>query len=128
MPKKAINVPGAAPPGGPYSTVVKAGGFLFISGQGTIDPETGTQPECSFEDYVRLCMNNVKRLVEGAGATMDDIVKTTVFLADMDRFHDFNEVYTTFFEGDRPARSCIQAGRLPFDFPVEVEAIVYVGE
>ena len=128
MPKEAINVPGSAAPGGPYTTVVKAGDLIFISGQVPSHPETGPDPDAPFADQVRLCMDNVKRLVEGAGATMDDIVKTTVFLADMERFHDLNEVYVTYFEGDPPARTCIQAGRLPFDFPVEVEAIVYVGK
>ena len=128
MPREAINVDGGAPVGGPYTPVVKAGDFIYISGQVPIHPTDGAMPDAPFSKQVELCLDNVKRLVEGAGASMDDVVKTLCFLADMDRFHDFNDVYVNYFSEPRPARSCIQAGRLPFDFQVEVEAIVYVGK
>lgn len=127
MPKQAVNVTGSAPPGGPYTPVVRAGDFIFISGQVPMRPGEPIDLSQPFADLVRICLDNVKALVEGAGASMDDVVKTTVFLADMDRFGELNETYMTYFSEPRPARSCIQAGRLPLDVPVEVEAIVYVG-
>ena len=81
----------------------------------------------TFEDETRLTMDNVKAMVEGVGATMDQVVKATIFLADMERFAEFNALYAEYFPDNPPARTCIQVARLPLDFQVEVEAIVYRG-
>ncbi len=126
MPKECIvpeNGPRAA---GPYSVVVRAGDFLFVSGQvamGPDGPRKGT-----FAQEVQWTLENLRAALEGAGSGLDQVVKTTVFLADMDRFGEFNEIYATFFPSNPPARTCVQVARLPLDFQVEIEAIAVCSE
>ncbi len=125
MNKQCFN-PLNAPVGGPpYSPVVKAGGFAFISGQGPNAQDGSGVVHGTFEEETRLTLDNVKAMVEGIGATLDQVVKTTVFLADMNDFGEFNRIYAEYFTREHPARSCVQVARLPLDFKVEVEAIVY---
>ena len=107
---------------GPYVHAVKAGNTVYTSGQLGLIPETGVLPE-GIEAQAKQAMENLKAVVEAAGMTMGDIVKTTVFLADMDDFAAVNAIYATYFEGDAPARSCVQVAKLPKGGLVEVEAI-----
>lgn len=111
---------------GPYSQAVKTGGLIITSGQLPIDPATGTFPE-GIQAQTRQSLTNVKAILEEAGVTMDSVLKTTVFLSDMNNFGAMNEVYATFFtEGSFPARSAVEVARLPKDALVEIEVIAAV--
>jgi len=123
MNKKCVNVSGAPPAAGPYSHAVISGGFVFVSGQVAIDPTSGSPRKGSFEEEARLALANLKTILEGCGTDLAHVVKITVYLADMGNFSAFNALYKEYFPSDFPARTCIQAGRLPLDFQVEVEAI-----
>lgn len=123
MEKRCIEAPNAPKAVGPYSPAVAAGGFLFVSGQGPIHPDGSGILKGAFEEETRLTLSNVKAVLEDAGSSLDQVVKVTVFLEDMDKFAEFNKIYAEFFQKECPARSCIQAGRLPAGFQVEVEVI-----
>ena len=108
---------------GPYSQGIKVGNLLFTSGQIPLDPATGTFPE-GIQAQARQSLTNVKAILAEAGVSMDQVIKTTVFLKDMNDFAAMNEVYATFFtEGSYPARSAVEVARLPKDVLVEIEAI-----
>ncbi|MDO4315206.1 MAG: RidA family protein [Oscillospiraceae bacterium] len=108
---------------GPYSQAVQAGGLVITSGQLPIDPATGAFPE-GIQAQTRQSLTNVKAILEEAGAGMDSVIKTTVFLKDMNDFGAMNEVYASFFtEGSFPARSAVEVARLPKDALVEIEVI-----
>ena len=108
---------------GPYAQAVKTGGLVITSGQLPIDPATGAFPE-GIQAQTRQSLSNVKAILEEAGLTMDAVLKTTVFLSDMNNFAAMNEVYATFFtEGSFPARSAVEVARLPKDALVEIEVI-----
>ena len=108
---------------GPYSQGIKVGNLLFTSGQIPLDPATGTFPE-GIQAQARQSLSNVKAILAEAGVSMDRVIKTTVFLKDMNDFAAMNEVYATFFtEGNYPARSAVEVARLPKDALVEIEAI-----
>ena len=114
------SAPGAI---GPYSQARLMGDLLITSGQIPLDPATGVFPE-GIEAQTRQSLTNVKAIVEAAGLTMDDVVKTTVFLSDMNNFGAMNGVYAEFFtEGKYPARSAVEVARLPKDALVEIEVI-----
>ena len=108
---------------GPYSQAVRSGNFLFASGQIPIDPATGEFVAGGITEQTEQVMRNVSAILEAAGAGLQQVVKTTVFLADMDDFTAMNEVYSRFFSEDPPARATVQAARLPRDARVEIEAI-----
>ncbi len=108
---------------GPYSQAIKAGGFLFTSGQIPIDPATGNIPE-GVEAQAEQALTNVKNLIEAAGASIDNVIKTTVFIKNMDDFGKINEIYAKYFTEPYPARSCVEVARLPKDVLLEVETIV----
>ena len=108
---------------GPYSQAVRSGNFLFASGQIPIDPATGEFVAGGITEQTEQVMRNVSAILEAAGAGLQQVVKTTVFLADMDDFTAMNEVYGRFFSEDPPARATVQAARLPRDARVEIEAI-----
>jgi len=110
-------------PKGPYSQAVKAGGFLFVSGMAALDAQTGQPVMGPVEEQVRVTLGNLKTLLEEAGASLRQVVKTTVYLADMEDFQAMNEAYATFFPDNPPARTTIEAARLPMDFLVEIDAI-----
>ena len=111
---------------GPYSQGVKVGNLLFTSGQIPLDPATGTFPE-GIEAQARQSLTNVKAILAEAGVSMDQVIKTTVFLKDMNDFAAMNAVYATFFtEGNYPARSAVEVARLPKDVLVEIEAIAQI--
>ena len=115
-------ISGATPDLGPYSAGVAAGGLIFVSGQIPTD-ENGNLPE-GIKAQARQSILNVKTVLENGGSDLRHVVKTTIFLRDMEDFAAVNEVYAEFFDGEiQPARSCVQAARLPKDMPLEIEAI-----
>ena len=110
---------------GPYSQAVKAGNLLFVSGQIPLDPATGALiPEDTIQAQTTRVLQNLSAILAQAGATLDNVVKTTVFLKDMEDFAEMNRIYQTFFAADCPARSAVQVAKLPKDVMVEIEAIV----
>ena len=111
---------------GPYSQAVKAGPFLFASGQIPLRPD-GSLVEGSIEEQTEQVLANIKGLLEEAGASVTNIVKTTVFLGDMNDFAKMNEVYSTVFGEHKPARSTVEVARLPRDVKVEIEFVAYLG-
>ncbi len=112
---------------GPYSQAIKAGGFLFVSGQIPLDPGTGRLVDGDIRAQTRRVLDNIGGIIAAAGASLDRIVKTTVYLADMDDFAAMNEVYASFFGAPAPARATVQVGRLPKDARVEIDAVVHLG-
>jgi 2-iminobutanoate/2-iminopropanoate deaminase len=114
----------APKPKGSYSQAVIYNGLLYISGQVPLDPETGLIIRSTIEEETEAVLNNIKIITEEAGADMKDVLKVTCYLADMDDFSRFNNVYKEYFKQDPPARTTLQAGRLPLDVQVEIEAIV----
>ena len=122
MEKKIVVTDKAPAAIGPYSQAVEIGGFVFASGQIPIDPATGNIPD-GIEAQAKQALTNVANLLEAAGLKMADVVKTSVFIKNMDDFAKVNEIYATFFEGDYPARSCVEVARLPKDVLIEVEVI-----
>ncbi|HIW34648.1 MAG TPA: RidA family protein [Candidatus Paenibacillus intestinavium] len=121
--KKAIHTEQAPQAIGPYSQAVQVGNLLFTSGQLGMDPVNNIFPATAAEQ-AKQSLENVQAIVEAAGATMSGIVKTTVFLKDMNDFASVNEVYASFFEQPYPARSAVEVARLPKDALVEIEVIV----
>ena len=112
---------------GPYSQAVRAGNVIFASGQIPIDPATGEFIAGGVAEQTEQVMRNITAVLEAAGSGLNQIVKTTVFLADMNDFIAMNEVYARFFPETPPARATIQAARLPRDAKVEIEAIAVLG-
>jgi 2-iminobutanoate/2-iminopropanoate deaminase len=123
--KQPIDTDGAPQNDNPYSQGILTDDLLFVSGQGPTDPETGEQ-ETEVGPATERTLKNVQAIVEAAGGTLDDVVKATVYLGDMDDYGAMNEVYGEFFDGVPPARVCIEAGRLPGDIPVEIEVFARV--
>ena len=122
--KKEIVVADKAPKAiGPYSAAVKAGNFIFTAGQLGIDPESGEFVPGGIEAETRQALLNLQAVLEAAGSSLKSVVKTTVFLRDMNDFGVMNVIYGEFFSEDYPARSAVQAARLPKDGAVEIEAV-----
>jgi 2-iminobutanoate/2-iminopropanoate deaminase len=117
------NAPGAI---GPYSQAIKAGNMIFCSGQIPIDPATGEFVSQDVTEQTEQVFKNLAAVLEAAGATLDDVVKTTVFLADMGEFAAMNDVYSRHFVDNKPARATVQAARLPRDARVEIDCIAVV--
>jgi 2-iminobutanoate/2-iminopropanoate deaminase len=125
---KQIIATGSAPQAiGPYSQAVVAGGFVFASGQIPIDPATGQFVEGGIVEQTEQVLRNISNLLEAAGTSLARVVKTTVFLADMNDFAAMNETYARFFGENPPARSTVQAARLPRDARVEIEVVALAG-
>ncbi|MCQ2420090.1 MAG: RidA family protein [Clostridia bacterium] len=110
---------------GPYSQGIRAGNLIITSGQLPADPATGAFPE-GIEAQTKQSLENCKSVLEAAGASLANVIKTTVFLSDMNNFAAMNGVYATYFEGAFPARSAVQAARLPKDALVEIECIAVI--
>ena len=121
--KKAVHTEQAPAAIGPYSQAIEANGFVYASGQIPIDPATGNFVEGGIEEQARQCLTNASHILEAAGTSMANVVKTTVYLADMKDFAAMNGVYATFFTAAPPARSAVEVARLPKDCPIEIEAI-----
>ncbi len=111
---------------GPYSQAVKVGDLLFTSGMIPIDPATNTLVEGGIEVQARRALENVKALLEASGTSMDKVVKTVVFIKNMDDFAKVNEIYSEYFTENFPARSCVEVARLPKDVLIEMEAIAEI--
>ena len=128
MAEKKIIVSGRGPEAkGPYSAAVAFEGLLFVSGQGPVDPDTGKLVGDTVEEQVVRAFENVRLILEDAGSSLDHVLKVTFYLSDIDHFARANEVYKRFFtERGYPARTTIQAARLPFDILVEIDVIAYV--
>ena len=107
---------------GPYSQAIEVNGMIFTSGMIPVIPATGEIVE-GIENQARQALTNVKNLLEASGSSMDKVIKTTVFIKDMNDFAKVNEVYATFFTGAFPARSCVEVARLPKDVLIEMEAV-----
>ncbi|HEV7701756.1 MAG TPA: RidA family protein [Pyrinomonadaceae bacterium] len=114
------NAPGAI---GPYSQAIKANGMVFCSGQIPIDPATGEFISNVVAEQTEQVLKNLSEVLSAAGSSLDEVVKTTVFLADMNDFAEMNEVYGRYFDANKPARATVQAARLPRDAKVEIECI-----
>ncbi len=122
--KHPISTPNAPNAIGPYSQGVHTSSLIFTSGQLPVDPKTESFAGDSIQEQTRQSLKNVQAVLEAAGSSLDNIIKTTVFLSDMNNFGGMNEVYAGFFtEGKFPARSCVEVARLPKDALVEIEAI-----
>lgn len=123
MEKRSIFTEEAPKAIGPYSQAITVGDMIITSGQLGINPKTGDMVDETIQDETRQSLNNLKSVLEAAGATLNDVVKTTVFIKDMNQFASINEVYAEFFNEHKPARSCVEVARLPKDGNVEIEAI-----
>ena len=123
--RKTVTAERGPAPAGPYSHAVVANGFVFISGQGPVNPETGTMPD-AFADQVRQTLKNVQTILEAAGSSIDDVVKVNAYVTDLTRFAEFNEVYKGFFRSDPPARTTVAVALL--GILVEIDCIATVQE
>ena len=123
MPKQVISTDKAPAAVGAYSQGIIANGFVFTAGHIPLIPGTSDLREGGIEAQTRQVMNNIKGVLEGAGSSLENVVKTTVFLADINDFAAFNAVYAEFFPQDPPARTTVQAGGLPIGALIEVEAV-----
>lgn len=120
--KKVISTPKAPAAIGPYSQAIEVNGMIYTSGVIPVVPETGEIPGGSVEQ-AKQAFTNLSHLLGAAGSSMENVVKTTVFIKEMNDFAAINEVYETFFSGDYPARSCVEVARLPKDVMLEIEAV-----
>jgi 2-iminobutanoate/2-iminopropanoate deaminase len=121
--RQAISTPSAPKAIGPYSQAIRAGSLLFVSGQVPIDPETGYLVEGDIAAQTHRVFQNIAAILKAAGASFDQVVRTTVFLADMNDFAVMNEVYGTYFATPAPARATVQVSRLPKDSHIEIDLI-----
>ena len=122
-----LSPPGVPMPRGPYSPAVKAGGFIFVSGQVPVDPATNQVMLGDVKHETRIILNNIKRILEGAGASLAQVVKCHVYLANGSDFAAMNEVYAEFFGQDKPARTTVACQFAMPDLKVEIDCIAYVG-
>ena len=122
--KKIISTPKAPAAIGPYSQAIEVNGLLFTSGVIPIVPSTGELAEGGIEAQADQAIGNLAALIEAAGAKIENTIKTTVFIKNMDDFAKVNEIYAKYFTTDFPARSCVEVARLPKDVLIEIEAIV----
>jgi 2-iminobutanoate/2-iminopropanoate deaminase len=122
--KQVVHTTDAPQPLGPYSQAVIHNGILYVAGQGPVDPAAGKVVQGTIQEEARQALSNLKAIIEAAGFSLQGVLKTTCFLADMEDFAGFNQVYAEFFTESQPARTTVQAARLPSDIKVEIEAIV----
>lgn len=120
--KEIISTKNAPAAIGPYSQGVKLGDLIFTSGQIPLNPITGEMPE-SIEEQTKQALENVKAILDAKGLSMDNIIKTTVFMTDLNDFTKINDIYATYFNGEKPARSAIEISKLPKGAKIEIEAI-----
>lgn len=120
---KAVQTDKAPAAIGPYSQGIRAGGFLFTSGQIPVNPATGTIVSDNIADQTKQVLENLKNVIEAAGGTLADVVKTTCFIKNMNDFPVINQIYAGYFKEPYPARSCVEAARLPKDVLIEIEAV-----
>jgi 2-iminobutanoate/2-iminopropanoate deaminase len=121
--KKAIQIPNAPAPVGPYSQAIQAGGMLFVSGQIPLNPATGELEMDSIEEATHRVMKNIEALLAAAEFTIEQVVKTSIFLKDLNDFQAVNAIYSSYFPGIPPARETVQVARLPLDVNIEISCI-----
>jgi len=126
MPKQQITTKSGASPIGAYSQGIRAGDFIFVSGQGPLDPATGKLVLGTIEEQTTRVLENIKIILDAGGATMADVVKVTAHLSDVALFDRYNKVYATYFPDPKPARTTV--GSQLMGILVEIDAIAYVGE
>jgi 2-iminobutanoate/2-iminopropanoate deaminase len=122
MGKRVVLTLRAPAPVGPYSQAIRTGDLVFVAGQIPLDPVSGAMPD-EIAEQTRVVLQSIEAVLAAAGASLADVVKTTVFLADLDDFAAMNEVYASFFPDEPPARACVEVRRLPKGAGVEIEAI-----
>jgi 2-iminobutanoate/2-iminopropanoate deaminase len=127
MPRLVIATTQAPQAVGPYAQAIRAGDFMYCSAQLPFDPVTGTLIRSGVRAQTRRVIENLRAVMEAAGATLAHIVKTTLFVRNMDDFAQINEVYAEFFPGDKPARSTVEVNRLPKDAALAMDAVAYLG-
>jgi len=128
MGKKVIQTDKAPKPIGPYSQAIRAGNFIFLSGQIPIAPSTGEMVSGDIRQQTRQVLENMKGVLESQGLGMQDMVKVNIFLRDMGNFNQMNEVYAPYFSSNPPARSTVEVGKLPRNADIEIEAIAVTRE
>ena len=121
--RQAVSTPSAPAAIGPYSQAIRAGSLLFVSGQIPIDPASGNMVDGDVGAQTHRVLQNISEILKAGGVTLDDVVRTTVYLADMNDFGAMNAVYGTYFSSPAPARATVQAARLPKDARVEIDVI-----
>ncbi len=126
MSKRIVRTDQAPQAIGPYSQAVVAGGFVYVAGQLALDPHTGQLVPGDIRIQTKRVMDNVKAILEGAGSSLANVVKTTIFLRDLNDFGAMNEIYGSYFQEDPPARSTVQVAKLPRDGAVEIEVVALV--
>jgi len=124
--KRTFQTDKAAVTGGPYSQAVIHNGIIYVSGQGAVDPQTNEIKVGTVEAEAGLALENLRIILEEAGSSLDKVLAVTVYLLDIAEYGRFNEVYKNYFRENRPARTCIQAGSLPFNTRVEITATAYI--
>ena len=128
MSKRCMNAEGAPPAVGPYSHAVQAGNFLYMSGQLALNPDGSGFMKGTLAEETHQTFSNIKTVLGANGLTLNDVIKTTVFLDDMAKFADFNAIYAEYFTQNPPARSCVEAAGLPAGAQVEIEVIALFPE
>lgn len=128
MKKRCINAEGAPPALGPYSHAVQAGNLVYLSGQGPFAADGSGIVRGTLAEETHMTFTNIKTVLAATGLSLKDVVKTLVFLDDMNNFAEFNALYAEYFSENPPARSCVEAARLPGDMQVEIEVIALIPE
>ena len=126
MRKSVISTDKAPGAVGPYSQAIRVGDLLFVSGQIPLDPKSGEMVGSEIQAQTRQALENLKAILESVGADMTNLVKTTVFITNMEEFPLMNEIYASFFESDPPARACVEVSNLPKGALVEIEAVALI--
>ena len=124
--KKVFQTDKASVTGGPYSQAIIHNGIIYLSGVGAVEPQTNEIKLGTVEEEAKLGLENLRIILEEAGSSLDKVLTVTVYLLDIEEYARFNEVYKKYFKENRPARTCIQAGSLPFNTRVEITATAYV--
>ena len=127
MPKKQIQTENAPSAIGPYSQAVRVGKWIFTAGQIPIEPKTGNMVSGHIKEKTRQVMENIKAILEAGGAKMDDVVKSTIYMTNLQDFSAVNEVYGEYFKEPYPARSTVQAAALPKGVSIEIDVVAYTG-
>ena len=124
--KKTFQTDKAAVTGGPYSQAIIHNGIIYVSGVGAVEPQTNEIKLGTVEEEAELGLENLRIILEEAGSSLDKVLTVTVYLLNIEEYSRFNEVYKKYFKKNRPARTCIQAGSLPFNTRVEITATAYI--